>query len=511
MVGKKKFEPKFMYSISLEDLVPQDNFYRKINDLLDLRFLYKSCKSLYGKTGKPSIDPVVFFKLNLYGYFENISRDRELIRRASDSMAARLYLGYDIDEELPWHSTISRTRKLMKQEFFQELFDRVIAMCASAGLIDGEHQLIDSTLVKANASLESLERRKPELVSSEYVARVFKDNEIEEEETAEKKKDDDEGNKENSINKEEIDNKKEVRKKEEPENKLQKRNELYRSKTDPDSRITSKPGKKTDLYYTTHYSVDSKNKIITNVLTTHSDVSDRKILDQVVDLTSNRLKQLGLRINIVSADKNYCSGKNLRSLEAKGIIPYIPSQKNVNTNGGFSNDEFIYDKHNDEYICPNNKRLKLRANNPKTEARIYKCSSEDCNACPLKLSCKPGKEGRSVRQSIYVDEYKRLSERMHSWSGKLAMKLRKTGPEILFGEAKLYHGLNKFMTRGLDKAQKNSFMIATVQNLKRLLKAKKDQEINRLFYFVNLFQNFFQNILKRQTLTFTLNVISSKK
>ena len=101
MLGKKKYEPKLFNYVSIEELVPKDNFYRKVNELLDLRFLYQECKKYYGKTGKPSIDPVVFFKFNLYGYFENIIEDRELVRQVSDSLSARLFLGYDLDEQIP--------------------------------------------------------------------------------------------------------------------------------------------------------------------------------------------------------------------------------------------------------------------------------------------------------------------------------------------------------------------------------------------------------------------------
>ena len=115
MLGKKKFEPKIMYNLALDDLVPEDNLYRQIDKFLDLRFVYKECEKLYGKTGKPSIDPVVFFKLELFGYFENIISDRELIRKANDSLAARYFIGYDIDEKLPWHSNHIENKSLDEQ------------------------------------------------------------------------------------------------------------------------------------------------------------------------------------------------------------------------------------------------------------------------------------------------------------------------------------------------------------------------------------------------------------
>ncbi|RPJ24475.1 MAG: transposase, partial [Nitrosopumilales archaeon] len=163
MLGQKKFQPKIMYNLSLEELVPVEDFYRRLESVLDLRFVYQECKRLYGKTGNPSIDPVVFFKLNIFGFFENIISDRDLIRRASDRLSIRYFLGYDIDEKLPWHSTISRTRALITKDIFEKIFNKVLEQCNAAGLIEGKHQSIDSTLVKANASLDSLERKEPVL------------------------------------------------------------------------------------------------------------------------------------------------------------------------------------------------------------------------------------------------------------------------------------------------------------------------------------------------------------
>jgi hypothetical protein len=240
-------------------------------------------------------------------------------------------------------------------------------------------------------------------------------------------------------------------------------------------RIAKKPGKKTDLYYTTHYSVDSKIKVITDVLTTHSDVADSDTMIEVVNRAEERLGKFGMKIEAVSADKNYCSGENLRELEQRRIVPYIPAQKHPNTKGGISKEEFRYDKEKDEYICPQNKILRY-CYTTKRKARTYSCNYEDCKSCPIKGRCSPGKKSRKVQHSIYVDEYERLEKRLMTPVGKRAMILRKTGPEPLFGEAKLYHGMKKFMTRGIDKARKNSIMIATVQNLKRIIKSTKHEK-----------------------------------
>ena len=111
MQGKKYYQEKLFNSFQLSDRVPKENFYRRLKGVLDFQFLYGLTKAYYGDSGQKSIDPVVFFKLCLVGYLENIISDRRLISHCSMRMDILYFVGYDIDEELPWHSTISRTRQ----------------------------------------------------------------------------------------------------------------------------------------------------------------------------------------------------------------------------------------------------------------------------------------------------------------------------------------------------------------------------------------------------------------
>jgi transposase len=326
MMGQKRIQAKLMYSINIEDFVPIDNFYRRVDQVLDLRFLYQECKAFYGTTGNPSLDPVVFFKLLLFGYFEHIICDRELIRRASDSLGVRLYLGYDIDEILPWHSTVSRTRALLSEEVFEKLFTRVVKLCAEAGLIAGTHQSIDSTLVKANASLESIEKKHPPVTLRHYIQETKQANEVESTDATQPHNE----NPSSDGTQAQL-NMVETQKLEKFERRS---NTEYVSRTDPESKIAQKPGSPTDLYYTTQYSVDSHARVITDVLTTCADVSDRKSLPAVLQRTIHRLQKFGLRVKAVSADRNYCSGEILRALEQQKIEPLYTITAISNNNRG---------------------------------------------------------------------------------------------------------------------------------------------------------------------------------
>jgi len=161
MQGKKDYQEKLFAHFQLSERIPKHNFYRRLKAVLDLDFLYPLTKGYYGDSGQKSIDPVVFFKLCLVGYLENIISDRNLIVHSSMRLDILYFLGYDIDEELPWHSTISRTRQLFPESVFEETFTRVLALCVEKGMVSGHTQAIDSAPVKANASMDSLELKVP--------------------------------------------------------------------------------------------------------------------------------------------------------------------------------------------------------------------------------------------------------------------------------------------------------------------------------------------------------------
>ena len=112
MQGRKDFTPKLFYELSLDRLVPKEDFYRKVNQYLDLHFLYKATEKYYGSEGQQSIDPVVFFKILLVGYLNNINSDRALLRYCSDSLSVRLFLGYDLDSDFGF--AIQRTIDSLK-------------------------------------------------------------------------------------------------------------------------------------------------------------------------------------------------------------------------------------------------------------------------------------------------------------------------------------------------------------------------------------------------------------
>jgi transposase len=152
--GHKQFPNRVVLRFRLSERVPRHNLYRRLAELLDWSFRYAQTRDLYSHTGQPSLDPVVFFKLVLVGRLENIVSDRRLVEHCALRLDILYFLGYEVDEDLPWHSTISRTRQLYPALVFEGLFDHVFAQCVAAGLVAGDTQTVDSAPVKANASLD---------------------------------------------------------------------------------------------------------------------------------------------------------------------------------------------------------------------------------------------------------------------------------------------------------------------------------------------------------------------
>ena len=172
MQGKKDYQEELFVSFQLSDRVPENNFYRRLKDHLHLDYLYKLTQPFYGSCGQQSIDSTVFFKLCLVGYLENITSDRGLMNHCSMRLDILYFLGYNISEPLPWHSTLSRTRDLLPEDLFVKVFEDILKKCVEAGLVSGHTQVVDSAPIKANASMDSLELKVPAEDLEEHLRKV---------------------------------------------------------------------------------------------------------------------------------------------------------------------------------------------------------------------------------------------------------------------------------------------------------------------------------------------------
>ncbi|HEV2460904.1 MAG TPA: transposase, partial [Ktedonobacterales bacterium] len=144
-------------AVTLDELVPADHFYRYLDRVLDLAFVRDLVQDCYAVgLGRPSVDPVVFFRLQLVMFFEGIRSERLLLRTAADRLSVRWFLGYNLDEPLPDHSSLTRIRARYGLEVFRRFFEAIVEQCQQAGLVWGKELYFDATHVLANAALDSL-------------------------------------------------------------------------------------------------------------------------------------------------------------------------------------------------------------------------------------------------------------------------------------------------------------------------------------------------------------------
>lgn len=159
MMGLKERAFAPLVAVSLEELVPQDHFYRHLHKVLDLSFVYDLVREHYSLAGRASIDPIVFFKLQLVMFFEDIRSERLLMRQVADRLSVRWYLGYDFREPFPDHSSLTRIRTRYGVEVFRHFFEEMVDQCQRAGLVWGKELYADATKVQANAATGSLTPR----------------------------------------------------------------------------------------------------------------------------------------------------------------------------------------------------------------------------------------------------------------------------------------------------------------------------------------------------------------
>jgi len=455
----KVLQPKLMYRVYIGDLVPENHFYRQLKDVLDLGFLYKLVEPLYGDCGQESIDPVVFFKLLLFSYLEDITSDRELVMRASDSLAVRFFLNYDIDEPLPWHSTISRTRRLLPAEVFTSVFESILSMCVEAGLVAGNHQSIDSTLVKANASIDHIEKRRPQLELKAHIEKTYRENPVEDRAIQEKGGPGDRQKPQLELLEAGPKGKKPLKGK-------SLSNREYFSPTDPDSRIAKKPGKIRDLYYLAGMAVDASFNVITTMDAYHADQKDSQTLIPLVDQIQDRLKGFGLKMESLAADAGYSSGENYKELEERAIEAFIPPHgRFIPERKGFS-----YDPQKDHYICSQGKILHYSSTDERHNLKRYLAKRSDCSHCPSKERCFGKGYQKKIEHTLYLEYYKRMQQRLMTRRAKKMARLRKIGPEPVFGTLIQHHSLSRVNARGINLAQKIFLLIASAYNLKKFLK-----------------------------------------
>jgi len=473
MQGRKEYTPKMIYQLYLDDMVPKDNFYRMVDAALDLSFLYQETKKFYGTEGQESIDPVVFFKICLVGYFNNINSDRKIVEYCSNCLDTRLFIRYDLDEVLPWHSTISRTRQLFGEEVFQSLFKKVLSLCVQKGMVRGKRQVSDSVFIKANASMDSL-MAKEIIEDAEAYCRELKEgsehNDDKSKDTEDKEQDNHQTKSSNTCLNliQDGDN---ITEDKGCIHTKKSSNATHYSPADKDARMSFKPGKPTQLNYFGQISVDDAHHVITGAMADFADKRDNQCLPGLLTQTIENLAENDMSIEQVVADTNYNSGETLNFCKEKNIDAYFP-----NPSGYKSNREgFEYDEANDRFLCTRGNRAILpfkgfKTKHKKDDTRIYLSRSKDCSNCALRKKCIGNSNTKRITCSIHKPLLDAMHEKMQTLYAKRLMKIRKGTVEPVLGTLVNFRGMKRVNAHGIEQANKHVMMAAIAYNLMKYLK-----------------------------------------
>jgi transposase len=478
MMGLKARERTARHTVALEDLVPADDFYRHLDRVLDLAFVRDLVRDRYAPAGRPSIDPVVFFRLQLVLFFEGLRSERQLLRVAADRLSVRWYLGYDLGERLPDHSSLTRIRDRYGLDVFRRFFEAIVEQCQAAGLVGGKELYIDGTKVEANAALDSL---RPRFYVEAHLRHLFPDAAAPPPEDAAVGQPapavlptaGPEGlaaanagrhdwlaaggrqNRQLTVGR--------VRR------RSKRWADLRASTTDPDATPMEAPGG-TRLGYKTHYVVDGgPARVILAALVTPAEVRDNQ---PAADLLWYARFRWGLHPRQVTGDKHYATFELIAALEDAGVRAYVPLPDWDRRPGFYGASRFRYDPERDEYRCPEGHPLRRHHVSNRVEAWIYRGDTAICAACPVRAACTTSRLGRTLVRSFYADDLDRVRAYQDTPAYQKALRKRAVWVEPLFGEAKDWHGLRRFRLRRLPKVNAQALLTAAGQNLKRLLRRR---------------------------------------
>lgn len=481
MMGRKEFRPRLFHSLSLDEMVPKDHLLRRLEAVVDLSFVRGLCAPYYSHTGQPSIDPVVLFKMMLLGYLYGIISERRLAEECSLHLAFRWYLGYDLDEETPDHSVLSKARARYGKEVFEAFFQRVLGLCVEAGLVAGEKVFADSTLVAANASVKSLVPREqlfqPALSPSEHLERVFVENPADLLEVSDRAPAPASPGLSDERQPEPVDRSMPAQGTRASAKRGRKpkprrcRNTFEVSRTDPDSSIITRPGLGTLLSYKEHFTVDSCHRVVTAVEVTPAAWEDSAQVSKL-------LEDQPIKPREFCADSHYGVPKVYAELKRRGILPVIPRRSPQTRRpkpGRLPASAFEYFPEGDLYLCPQGRELKRAAYDARWDRYHYRPRLKDCQSCPLRGACSTPKTVHTIIRYPDQEAMEWALAYLDSPAGQQTFSQRGVMAEWVIAEAKSFHGLRRALHRGLQKVKIQALLIASVQNLKRLLVAASNR------------------------------------
>jgi transposase len=381
-IKERDFAP--LPPLSLEGLVPPDHFYRHLERRLDLGFVRGLVRDAYADIGRPSIDPVVSFKLQLVLFFEDLRSERQLLRVVADRLSLRWYLGYDLTEPLPDHSSLTRIRERYGLAVFRRFFEAITEQCVEAGLVWGQEFYVDATKVEANAALESLH---PRFAVEAHLGRLFGDPGAAEPTTG---ADEQEPAPERptplqvALTEPACAALMEVAAarhdwigaagrpdRTETSGAYRRTADVRVSATDPDASPMPLGDGRTHLGYRDHDVVDEgKARVVLMALVTPAEVQENQ---PALDLLWRARFRWKLHPRQVTGDTKYGTVENVAAIEREDIRAYVPLSEVGHRPGLFRDTDVVYDAATDTGRCPGDETLRVLPDPPADRPGAGQC------------------------------------------------------------------------------------------------------------------------------------------
>ena len=452
MMGRReRGQTQFFYAFDLDRAVPTEHLVRRIDGILDLDWVHKELVPYYSHTGRPSIDPVLMIRMFIVGYVFAIHSERQLCCEIQVNLAYRWFCKLGIEDGIPDHSVFSRARheRFRQSDALRRVFESVVAKCIAVGLVGGEGFSIDASLIRADAGKK---RRVPgdqpitwprteeaSRAVREYLAAL---------DAADKDKETGAGSNQGGHN----------RRKPPKEVSL----------TDPQAAWVARKNSDPFFAYDANYLIDNKAGIIVDAEGTRANrIAEIAITETMIERVKNRFD---LQPRRLAGDTVYGAVRLLKWLVDRNITPHIPVwDKSARSDGTFSRAEFVFDRSRNVYICPTGKLLHTTGTVIEDSTLRYRASKRDCDVCALRMQCCPHTPSRSIPRDIHEDARDVARVLAKTEAFQQSRRERKK-VEMCFAHMKRILKLRPTSTARPKRAKDEVLLIATAQNLRRLVK-----------------------------------------
>jgi transposase len=490
-----KFEMIFN---TLEDLVPLNHPVRMYDSAIDWKFIYPLVEDLYSNVGKPSIDPIVLFKMVFINYIDGIHSLRKTCDRCNTDIAYRWFLRINFTDKIPDHSTFSQNlkRKFLETNLFKNIFTEIVRQAYEAGFIDPENIFGDSTHVKASANKKKHIDKVIKATENLYYEDLKKDinKDRAEHNKKEIKFNSDDNDKPNSGNTASCDDEL-IKEKDEDElidvedengnvseirydaetgeikkiNKKIKFKHIKESTVDPDSGFYHKGEHEKIFAYSASAFCDVNGFVLDTFITSgniHDSISFKGLYE---NYKKNFLHD---KTKLVCLDNGYTSPAVAKTIIDDGKQILTPYKRPMTKDGFFKKYEYVYDDYYKGYLCPNNQLLKYSTTN-KDGYREYKSDPKICSRCPFLSKCTNSKNHVKVTtEHVWNDYLEQAEETRYTIGSKEIYAKRKETIERCFADGKENFGLRFTRYRGLKRVTQSLLLIFACMNFKKLARWK---------------------------------------